>query len=486
MKKFHELLDRFDTWVLVISLFVFSILRIPSLVEPSWYGDEGVYQVVGRALRDGRLLYKSIWDNKPPLLYIYYAVVDSDLFFIRLLSLLFGAGAIVMFFFLAKKLMKSNSAVYASTALYTVLFGLPVLEGNIANAENFMHLPIIASLYLLVSSENKRKKYLYYLFAGFLLSLAFLTKIVAVFDFAAFITIIFFIRVYEKKPLLKRFFGFISEESLFIIAFIVPILAVMLYFFAGGAFSDFYRAAFSQNVGYVGTGNYFLFPMGKLFLKIGLLVFSLLLILKYFSFFKKNAGIVLIWIAFSLFDTFFSDRPYTHYVLTLLPSFCLLVGLIFSEKKKIMYAVLSLIIVAAIGNSFNIYGKIGGYYLNYLSFVFDGKPMEAYQSFFDKSTPRDYELARFITEKSNSSDVFLWGDSPQVYFLADKLPPGRYTVAYHITFYKDAVSETKNDLKKKNVKFIIQTKNDPTIDAFLTGYTLRYKIRGAKVYEREI
>lgn len=486
MKKLHELLDRFDTWVLVICLFVFSILRIPSLVEPSWYGDEGVYQVIGRAIRDGRLLYKDIWDNKPPLLYIYYAIVNSDLFSIRLLSLLFGAGAIVMFFFLAKKLVKNNTGVYVSTALYTVLFGLPLLEGNIANAENFMHLPIIASLYLLISSEDKKKKYIYYLFAGFLLSLAFLTKIVAVFDFAAFITIIFFIRIYEKKQPLKRFFGFVSEESLFGIAFVFPILITMLYFFAGGAFGDFYRAAFSQNVGYVGSGNYFLFPMGKLFLKIGLLVFSLLLILKYFSFFKKNAGIILIWVIFSLFDTFFSDRPYTHYILTLLPPFSLLVGLIFSEKKKIMYGVFSLIIIAAIGNSFIIYGKIGKYYLNYLSFVFGNKSMEDYQSFFDKSTPRDYELARFIKNKSKDSNVFLWGDSPQIYFLTDKLPPGRYTVAYHITFYKDAVSETKNDLKMKDVKFIIQTKDDPMLDTFLTSYTLRYKIRDAKVYEREI
>src|SRR3712207_7567947 len=36
-----------------------------------------------------------------------------------------------------------------------------------------------------------------------------------------------------------------------------------------------------------------------------------------------------IWVSFSLFNTFFSHRPYTHYVLVFLPSYCLLVGLIF-------------------------------------------------------------------------------------------------------------------------------------------------------------
>lgn len=475
-----------DTWVVVACLSIFSILRIPSLIEPSWYGDEGVYQVIGKALLNGRFLYKEIWDNKPPLLYLYYALVNSDLFLIRLLSLLFGAGAIVVFFFLAKKLLKNNFASYVSTFLYAVLFGLPFLEGNIANSENFMHLPILGSLYLLVSSDEKKRKNLYYLCAGFLLSVAFLTKIVAVFDFGAFVAIIFFIRIYEKKQIVKRFLGLAAEEILFAAGFFLPIILVMLYFFAGGVFADFYKAVFSQNVGYVGSGNYFLFPMGMLFLKLGLLIFSLLIFLKYFSFFKKSAVIILVWLAFSMFDAFFSNRPYTHYVLTLLPSFMLLVGLVFSEKKRVMYALISFVVTAIVLNTFHGYTKIGGYYLNYLSFVFGNKSIDAYRGFFDSSTPRDYEIARFFKTKAKDSNIFIWGDSPQIYYLAGKLPPGRYTVAYHITFYKDAVKETINDLKKSNVKFIVKIKDDPTIDAFLTGYTLRYKIRDAKIYEREI
>ena len=60
-------LDKKGIWWLFAICLVFVILRIPSLIEPYWYGDEGIYQVVGHAINSGEILYKDIWDNKPPL-----------------------------------------------------------------------------------------------------------------------------------------------------------------------------------------------------------------------------------------------------------------------------------------------------------------------------------------------------------------------------------------------------------------------------------
>ena len=83
-------------------------------------------------------------------------------------------------------------------------------------------------------------------------------------------------------------------------------------------------------------------------------------------------------------------------------------------------------------------------------------------------------------------DVFLWSDSAQIYALSGKLPPGRYAVSYHVTFYKDATSETKAALDEKKPKYIIQTKNSREIENFLDNYELRYKIDGANIYERQL
>src|SRR3989344_9379708 len=126
--------------ILSISL-VFLLLRIPSLYEPYWYGDEGIYEVIGKAIRSGRILYTGIWDNKPPLLYIIYALFDSDQFFVRAASIIFGIAAIVTLYLLIEKVFRSQKASILGTLFFAILFGLPLLEGNIANAENFMLFP---------------------------------------------------------------------------------------------------------------------------------------------------------------------------------------------------------------------------------------------------------------------------------------------------------------------------------------------------------
>jgi 4-amino-4-deoxy-L-arabinose transferase-like glycosyltransferase len=110
IKRTHALLYTLERskmfWTIFLSSLVFFILRLPSLFEPNWYGDEGIYEVIGKAMSQGRILYLQIWDNKPPLLYVTYAIFHGDQFGARMLSLLFGLGAVITLFFLAKKLFK--------------------------------------------------------------------------------------------------------------------------------------------------------------------------------------------------------------------------------------------------------------------------------------------------------------------------------------------------------------------------------------------
>src|SRR3989338_9069425 len=88
-------------WFLLAGSFIFFLLRFPSLFEPNWYGDEGISQVLGLAIRSGRLLYRDIWDNKPPLLYVLYSFFNSDQFWLRLASIVFGVLALIVFFALS-------------------------------------------------------------------------------------------------------------------------------------------------------------------------------------------------------------------------------------------------------------------------------------------------------------------------------------------------------------------------------------------------
>ena len=114
-------------WSLLGISLLFFILRLPSLIEPNWYGDEGIYQVIGKALSQGRLLYVQIWDNKPPFLYLTYALFHGDQFLVRLFSIIVGLLSTWAFFGLLRLLFKNQKAIMFSTASFAFLFTIPLL-----------------------------------------------------------------------------------------------------------------------------------------------------------------------------------------------------------------------------------------------------------------------------------------------------------------------------------------------------------------------
>lgn len=496
-------------WFLIWVMFVFSILRIPSLIEPNWYGDEGITQVVAIAIRQGRLLYKDIWDNKPPLLYLIYSAFNGDLFYIKLASLLFGLASLVLLYILAKRLFHSKTQVFLSTMFFALFLGLPLLEGNIASAENFMHLPILFSaIFLIDGIKNRHARN--YIFSGFFLSLAFLIKIVAIFDFLAFLTFLFLIKLqdysfspktlkefkkiinskYNKLP--EKIFLKIKNEIYFTLAFLLPIIVTSFYFFTNGTFEYYLKSVFLENIGYVGYGNYLFFPMSMLVFKAIFLFISVVFVIKFKEKLELPGIFIYTWLFFSIFNCLFSQRPYIHYLLVLLPATALFLGLILKNKKTFLFSIACLgILCYILFNIFSIqngfYKKTLPYYKNYLDFILGEKSIVSYQSFFDRNTPRDYDIANFIkTNTNNNENVFLWSDSAQIYALSDKLPTGRYVAAYHISFHKDGIEESKKAIENIKPKYIIATKDTQGAESLLQFYELKFIMSKTKIYERKI
>lgn len=496
MKRIHQLFGgNYELIILLCISLVFIILRLPSLIEPYWYGDEGIYQVIGKGMREGRILYQDIYDNKPPLLYSLYAVFNGDQFSLRFLSLLFGLGTVTTLWALTKKMFRTLLPRVIATSVFAILFGSPLIEGNIANAENFMLFPTLLALYLIYSFQEKRSIKIYIL-AGLLLSFSFLIKIVAIFDFIALLTLLTVMTFYEDmRPSKiinrlrvslsrKQLMVLLRPEIVFVVAFIAPIILVFLYFISVGALSDYIQAAFSQNISYVGYGNTVRSPINLLYVKFAALVAYVFAIIYFRKLMGKVAVFVYILLGFALFSTFFSQRPYLHYLLLSIPALSLLAGYIFAEKKTVM---ISIIIGVAsyfiISSTFRHYSKNIAYYKNYIDFTIGSKSVTAYQSFFDNTTPRDYALADFMKVKSDDT-FFLWSDSGQIYMLANRMPLGRYIVAYHMSANKDTLKETADVIEEKKPRYIIATKKVDAIDDILSVYNVRYQLEGATIYER--
>ncbi|HVA88727.1 MAG TPA: hypothetical protein VNL71_02690, partial [Chloroflexota bacterium] len=65
--------ERLAPWGLIAFC---TLWRLPGLGDPPWLNDEGVYAMVGRALLHGEKLYRQVWENKPPAIYLLNAGVE--------------------------------------------------------------------------------------------------------------------------------------------------------------------------------------------------------------------------------------------------------------------------------------------------------------------------------------------------------------------------------------------------------------------------
>ncbi|HEY8173900.1 MAG TPA: hypothetical protein VIH21_12510, partial [Dehalococcoidia bacterium] len=133
------------------------VLRYPSLFEPRWYGDEGIFAAIAQNMRSGRALYSEAWDNKPPLIFFTYAAVQS-LFGTSVLALHAVATAVVIatqcaLMAVAALLFGIRRALVAG-AIFALLMGTPVIEANLAMTETFMILPATLAVLLVVLADR--------------------------------------------------------------------------------------------------------------------------------------------------------------------------------------------------------------------------------------------------------------------------------------------------------------------------------------------
>ncbi len=497
MKKLWLWIEKNEGIILVLLLVI--VLRIPSLYEPYWYGDEGIYLALGQGLRKGLVFYRDIHDNKPPLLYLL-AALASNVFYFRLMLMVWFGAAVVVFFKLMQVLFpKNNKAWYVSTL---AMIGLTTItEGNIANAEIFIVLPVVTGMLVVYQEIRKRKKeqkLVKWLGAGLLFSIGFLLKIPAAFDLASVAVWIMF---FEKNNLKEVFKGLVDKKVwMLMFGFLVPIGLSLIYYIKVGAGERYLRSALMQNIGYLSswsTGEHSTSGFSSqsgLMIRAGLLVVALVgfwLVAKRTKL-LSGAKLVVIWFLFGLFGSLLSERPYPHYLIQIAVPGAILVSYFLLAKDKIMrLVVLGVFLIAGfyyVQVRFWHY-PIVAYYKNFVDYSMGKKSLHDYRAYFDWRVNQTYKLAEYLRVKTDEDDrVFIWGDEPYVYALSKRLPVGRYTVAYHVVDF-NGFEETIEAFDKHDPKVVMVMKYEkrafPELDRRLaTDYVLVSEIDQALVYHR--
>lgn len=486
MKKFLDSIH-VPTWLVMVLGFVL-LLRIPSFFEPFSYGDEMIYLALGEGLRQGQILYSQVYDNKPPLLYIL-AAIAGNVFWFKAILAFWSLATVILFWKLSGVLFPEKPKVQkAATVIFALLTSLPLLEGNIANAENFMIGLSVAAFYILFSKTLNFKN----IFAsGVLFGLAALFKIPAAFELPVII-VYWTVTSRNLKSETKTIF---RNSAYLLLGFISPLLVSFLWFGLFGAVKDYFLAAFAQNFGYLSSWrpddasksffarNFPLLIRGAL-----VLAASLILYLKRFKLSKQFIFLCL-WVAFGLFAATLSERPYPHYLLQIAAPASFLFAILLAEKtfeQSLVIIPLAFVFLVPFYYKFWYYST-SAYYLRFLNFALGQTTKESYLGSFGRAVPRNYEIADYlINSTSKKEKVFVWGpDSSAVYALSRRLPPTKFVADYHINDFSDKVTEA-GKLKNNPPKFIIILPGAKAFDELMpllrSSYFLISEIDGAEIW----
>ncbi|MFH1561309.1 MAG: hypothetical protein ABID04_01885 [Patescibacteria group bacterium] len=436
---------------LLFLLLINILLYLPSLFEPISYGDECIYLTLGQAFKKGLTFYRDIHDNKPPLLYLVAALANGKLFWFRLISLGWNLIHLSLVYELIKTITKKKWAPLFGGVAFTVL--LLLFEGQVANGEVFMMTAATLAVALFWQHQNQ-KTFFNGLAIGLLFSLAFLFKIPVAFDLAGILLAIYILPVVK----IKDFFPKLKEGRLWgiIFGFVLPITASLVYYAIRGGFTPYLRSALMQNIGYLaswqGGGSGLMSRLLILFvLTLGLFLLRNKLAGKSIFFFT--------WFIFALFGALLSGRPYPHYLIEVIPSLAILLALAFDKTsvRNVLFASAGVVLLIASLWYYRFWHyPIIPYYLNFLSYVSGQKTQDQYLAYWGTKTSKDYKLAQFVNQYTNPNDrVFFWGDGSCIYAIADRLPPGRYTVNYHIYDF-DGFAETLQAIKDQKTKIIVK------------------------------
>lgn len=488
-KKLHT-----PTWLFILLVGVL-LLRIPSFFEPYSYGDEMIYLTLGEAIRQKVPLYGSIHDNKPPLLYIAAAVAGS-LFWFKAILAFWNLITIYLFWKFVEKLFPKKTRLHKiATLIFAIYTTIPRLEGNIANAENFMLGFTIAGFLVILSPSFKdhfkklnAKKLL---IAGVLFSFATLFKVPAAFDIPAII-FLWFCSVKLSRPNITKIVKYAFWLS---IGFLIPIVVSLAYYYFQGAFQEYLVAAFLQNVGYLSSWRPddvqlpFLQKNGPLLARGTILTTSLLILYLKRAKLSKQFIFLSTWLLLSLFAVTLSERPYPHYLLQSMPPISILAAMLFSLKtmEQILVIIpLAIAFYVPVHYEFWSYPTLS-YYQRFLNLATGQISESEYLNTFGGHVERNYKIADYLisTTKRNEK-VFVWGDSSAIYALSRRLPPTRYVADYH--FRDFSTPQLTIEVLEKDFPTVVVVLPDsdsfPALGILLrSNYAISEEIGGAKIWK---
>jgi len=457
----HWLMKRFGVAVFLILLGLLIFLFLMPLFKAPFDRDQGTYATIAGGWLQGALPYKDLWDNKGPLLFLWYAVsfllLGENTVAPRIAAVLAAAGCLPFLWDATRRLFGNKQA--AITAIIFALSFANLYLQVTANGEVFMLLPMTAGFWAFVVGIQKRGHFQFFL-AGFFTSLAVFTRqsaILAFVAYAAWFATIWFQRSKEgTNRIIYPVYGLLLGGICGAIPFVI-------YFAMHGALYDLWYGMFGFNTAWVSEQSFWLKFVPPMFIEpgplAGGLVFWIMAATGCWELWKrkdKHSIFVLIFLAASEAAAQIMGKGSAHYCIQLLPGASIAAAFGFPRMlgwwknggvrlKTMLRAAIAINAVAIL-------------------FIYLMPTTEA--RFRAQYTFRDYaddaidapaiaEAVAGITDPG--SCVYEWGRSSQIYFLAKRQPCSRWFYDRPYKSNKSMISEVIMDLVKRKPGLIIIT-----------------------------
>jgi len=437
------------------------LLYLPFLHEP-FMRDEGFYATVAQLILDGDLPYRDAFDNKPPLVFGWYAlsflIFGEHVWAPRLVAAVLVSGTTLLVYVQGRLLFSGREALLAALA-FALSIGVARFGTN-ANTEYFMLLPLMAGL-VTFTLGHKTGRLPWFLLSGVLNGIAIMTKEVSVFNLA-------FLVLWTLYPACRR--GDLDRHHLASVALLLvgSSLAVVLTiapFVLLGAFADFWDAAVVYTLHYVGDRSAAdrvidlairgLFPFVVAGPWIALAFLGCVYLMR--SGDNRWGWLLAGWLVAGVISIIFVGRLFAHYYVHVLPALSLMapLGVRFLRTSWHVAAVRAgwlTLAVILIGATVALNGRV------YLHDSVDGRHLSKFTGAPGHWGVESPDLARYIADNTSPDDyIYNLGFQSELYFYADRRSPTPYLFDHVFLADQSLVDDALEELQEETPAFVIDS-----------------------------
>jgi hypothetical protein len=436
--------------------------------------DSGLYAYGGQQILLGKLIYRDVWDNKPPG--VFYLNALALLLFGNTAWAIWWNGVIwvistvlALFFFINKVIGRAPAFLGAFLFLMTLMYPDYYEGGNLT--EIYALLPQILCLWVSYAYFAKGNRNGWVFLLGLMTAFASLFKqtYIAI-GFASIAVVILFDFLNGKKR------NSIYHILLYSAGFMLPWIAASIYWGSQGELINFWQSTIIYNLFYTESGfsrlNLYV-TFRTIFIVPPLAILSAISVISWVVFFMQNLPSFLpvsfkkgrdfksnsqsiegrpsewktwalmpafIAFPFEVLLLFISGRHFGHYFITPLPAITVIVAYFIGQVpegskawKKIK--VWQIVVIAILLPALSVWC---------VDVVAGDIPRNEHLSALDQplyGSPRLNQLHTYVLDHTDpTQSMLVWGFHPDINFLTNRRSPSKYLYHFHL-FY---LGETRN------------------------------------------